>query len=867
MTRRARSRLRAFGIFWLAALAASHVYLATRAAPALPPDATLVEVPRCDANGPLEGAAPVSIQVRAHGPADAPHVVVALHGSPGGGATFHRLATALGPEFRVLEPAMPGNGATTADVPDYGIRAQAWYALGILDALDVERAHVFGHSLGGGTAFYMAEFGPERVASITAYGSIGIMEGEGSGDYAFEQLKYRIGWGLCVALPELLPHFGALGPRQWRHAFIRNFLDTDQRPIRALLERLETPLLILHGVEDPLVPVWAARQHHELVPHSSLVVFEDSHFRVFSDAGSAGLAAECGPFVRAVAAGRPPERRTLDPHAGKERPTEALPSGVALERGMPAWAQIGAIVAGTFILEDPTSIGVGFLIRSGVLDAFLGLFAVILGVFLGDIGLYIFGRYPLRRMLARGLFKRWLRVERLEKLGAWFDRKGWQAIFASRFLPGTRIPVYVAAGLTARKPLRFALWTFLAAVVWTPLLVIGAALLGPELADRFAVVVGDSWVAWVLAGVTLLVLLRVGLLLCTRDGRLSLLAWCGRVRRWEFWPAWLLYLPMLPFFVHMRLTRGRFEDITAVNPVWPDGGMIGESKQEILDRFPSAWVEPSVRIAPGPEAAAAAAEHLGRVDWGWPVIVKPDAGQRGNGVRLVRDAAELERHMHATRVPVVLQRYHPGPEEAGLFWWRLPDNETGRLFAICHKVFPRVTGDGRTPLRALIARDRRLRLQHKVFFERFEHRLGEVLAEGEVLQLLHAGNHAQGCVFRDGEHLRTPALESALDTACRAAEGFDYGRLDVRYTDAEALRRGEFSIIEANGLSSEATNMYEPGASLWSALRLMREHWSAAMTIGKANRAAGRSTGMSWWNVLRAGRRWRREGRDARLAD
>ena len=63
--------------------------------------------------------------------------------------------------------------------------------------------------------------------------------------------------------------------------YARNFYDTDQRPLRGMLERFAPPMLIVHGRHDVLVPFAAAREHHRLVPQSEMVVMDANHFMVF----------------------------------------------------------------------------------------------------------------------------------------------------------------------------------------------------------------------------------------------------------------------------------------------------------------------------------------------------------------------------------------------------------------------------------------------------------------------------------------------------------------------------------------------------------------------------------------------------------
>jgi hypothetical protein len=61
-----------------------------------------------------------------------------------------------------------------------------------------------------------------------------------------------------------------------------------------------------------------------------------------------------------------------------------------------------------------------------------------------------------------------------------------------RFLPGTRLPLSLAAGALGRSAGTFALWTALAALFWVPPLVILTALLGDAVARPFSFLVGPG---------------------------------------------------------------------------------------------------------------------------------------------------------------------------------------------------------------------------------------------------------------------------------------------------------------------------------------------------------------------------------------
>ena len=60
-----------------------------------------------------------------------------------------------------------------------------------------------------------------------------------------------------------------------------------------------------------------------------------------------------------------------------------------------------------------------------------------------------------------------------------------------------------------------------------------------------------------------------------------------------------------------------------------------------------------------------------------PFILKPDVGQRGNGVRLIRSMRAALEYLQSVDAPVIVQRYVVGPCEAGVFYYRFRMNRGG----------------------------------------------------------------------------------------------------------------------------------------------------------------------------------------------
>jgi membrane protein DedA with SNARE-associated domain len=163
---------------------------------------------------------------------------------------------------------------------------------------------------------------------------------------------------------------------------------------------------------------------------------------------------------------------------------------------------------GTFLSEDLACISAGLLIQRGNLSATPAICACALGIFVGDVGLWGIGRVFGGAALAWPRLARQLQRRRFADLRAWLDRHAAGAIVGSRFLPGTRLPLYVIAGFLKLPGVVFALWALVGAVLWTPTLVLLTAGLGDAFIAGIAPMVGLGWVARLAAIASVLLLLR-----------------------------------------------------------------------------------------------------------------------------------------------------------------------------------------------------------------------------------------------------------------------------------------------------------------------------------------------------------------------
>ncbi|HEY2314561.1 MAG TPA: alpha/beta hydrolase [Streptosporangiaceae bacterium] len=97
--------------------------------------------------------------------------IVMLHGQPGSRSDWQQLAGLLPADMRLLALDRPGYAASPYPAGDFAYNARA--VLAEMDAADIERAVLVGHSYGGGVALSVAALAPERVAALVLLASVG----------------------------------------------------------------------------------------------------------------------------------------------------------------------------------------------------------------------------------------------------------------------------------------------------------------------------------------------------------------------------------------------------------------------------------------------------------------------------------------------------------------------------------------------------------------------------------------------------------------------------------------------------------------------------------------------------------------------
>ena len=317
----------------------------------------------------------------------------------------------------------------------------------------------------------------------------------------------------------------------------------------------------------------------------------------------------------------------------------------------------------------------------------------------------------------------------------------------------------------------------------------------------------------------------------------------------EFWPTWLMYLPVALQWGWLSLRYRSLSLPLIANPSIPLSGMVGVPKTAVFDQAGEQarswilrWLEYDVTLESADIQKSRVKELLDEMGLGLPIVGKPNLGCRGAGVKLLQTDAELLDYLDTFPVDATIQfqELADWEAEAGVFYVRHPDHQAGQITSLTLKYMPYVIGDGESTLAQLIARDPRAgQLQH-LYQDRHAHNWDRVIDADQPYRLVFSASHCRGAVFRDGNDYITDKLSKTLDTIFDDIPGFHYGRLDIKFRDLDSLMNGkEFTIIEINGASSESIHIWDRDTGLGDAVKTLLQQYQTLFTLGHANRQRG----------------------------
>ena len=230
-------------------------------------------------------------------------VLLLIHGMGGTFENWQAVIEPLARQHTVLAPDLPGHGASAPGGGDYSLGALAAGLRDLLIGLGHERATLVGHSLGGGIAMQFAYHFPEITERLVLVSSGGlgpevspvlraaalpgadlfIAATAGPGrtvGSAIARGLAAVGLRPNTDVAEVLRGYSSLAEPDRRAAFLatlRSVIGTGGQRVHAgdrLYLAEGTPVLIIWGARDPIIPLRHGENAHKAIPGSHLEVFE-----------------------------------------------------------------------------------------------------------------------------------------------------------------------------------------------------------------------------------------------------------------------------------------------------------------------------------------------------------------------------------------------------------------------------------------------------------------------------------------------------------------------------------------------------------------------------------------------------------------
>jgi len=217
--------------------------------------------------------------------------VVLVTGLGGYRASWRPIAEQLAPEFRVVAADNRDAGENDPEDADYSISDMAGDVVALLDALEIDRAAVVGHSMGGFIALHLAVEHPGRLSKLVLVGTspaAGVAIGQpfppppreswivDPVERSMAALPQSYAPEFFERHPEKLAEFSerARGNRITRDGYARQARAiNDTHDVRASLGEITVPTLIIHGDVDPSVSVRGGRLLADGIPGGEMLTY------------------------------------------------------------------------------------------------------------------------------------------------------------------------------------------------------------------------------------------------------------------------------------------------------------------------------------------------------------------------------------------------------------------------------------------------------------------------------------------------------------------------------------------------------------------------------------------------------------------
>ena len=202
------------------------------------------------------------------------------------GAVFEHLKD----RFHVVAIDFPGFGESDDPPEPWGVSEYESFFSAFLEAMNIDKAILIGHSFGCRVAIRYAADAPDHVLKMCLTGAAGIKPKHGI-DYQIRTKMYKAGkWflkttGQTKKLEELQNRSGSEDYRNAKGVMRATFVKVVNDDVTPVLKDVKCSVLLVWGEFDQAVPLWMGQLMEKEMPDAGLAVFEgDDHWAYWHQA-------------------------------------------------------------------------------------------------------------------------------------------------------------------------------------------------------------------------------------------------------------------------------------------------------------------------------------------------------------------------------------------------------------------------------------------------------------------------------------------------------------------------------------------------------------------------------------------------------
>ena len=317
-----------------------------------------------------------------------------------------------------------------------------------------------------------------------------------------------------------------------------------------------------------------------------------------------------------------------------------------------------------------------------------------------------------------------------------------------------------------------------------------------------------------------------------------------RLTHWETWHHHAKYIPILPVWAWYTLKAKSMWFFTASNPTISFGGMEGESKEETYSQLPEGTFPQTIYISPS-EPFATVEKRVKENNFEFPFAVKPNVGMMGFMFRKINSIDQLRHYHEKMPIDYLVQKFIEYPLEVGVFYYRMPHQNKGKVSGLAYKLIPEIIGDGNSTLMEHLNQTKSRRFDLEMMKYRHQSNLNKIIPLGEKYLLSNASNGSQGGKMVAYQSHKLEYLNKIFDEISLYKGNLFYGRFDIKCTSLKDLEEGKnFSILEFNGCGSGIQHIYGRGFNLIQVWVLVLKHWRMLYKISVHNH----NNGVPYWS-------------------